>query len=121
MSEPNLQTWLAELEKMMQEDSDDELPDESEEEEEEEQKRPLKKAKSEIAVASAAELSIDEALDITFAAFNLFIRRYFDGDVAYIDGAQAYSRRVVDRAREIKAQYGAAFDAGAIIAGFRKL
>jgi hypothetical protein len=66
-------------------------------------------------------LSIDEALDITFAAFNLFIRRYFDGDVAYIDGAQEYSRRVVDRAREIKAQYGAAFDAGAIIAGFRKL
>ena len=119
MSEPNLQTWLAELEKMMQEDSDDELPDESEEEEE--QKRPLKKAKSEIAVASAAELSIDEALDITFAAFNLFIRRYFDGDVAYIDGAQEYSRRVVDRARELKARYGAAFDAGAIIAGFRKL
>ena len=67
------------------------------------------------------QLSNKEALAITFAAFDYFIRRYFDGDVAYINGAKGYGMQVCEKVQELKAEYKERFDASAVIAAFHCL
>ena len=66
-------------------------------------------------------LSIDQALDITFAAFDYFIRRYYDGDAGYIEWAKNYGKQVCEKARALKAEYKERFDAAAVIAAFHCL
>ena len=68
-----------------------------------------------------SSLSIDEALDITFAAFDYFIRRYYDGDAGYIEWAKNYGKQVCEKARALKAEYKERFDAAAVIAAFHCL
>ena len=38
--------------------------------------------------SSSDQLTIAEALDITFSAFDYYIRQYYDGDISDIDGAK---------------------------------
>jgi len=103
--------------KQILEQSDGNSEDEDDEEEEEDDEPAPKKQRT----ASPDQLTVDEALDITFAAFDFYIRKYFDGDISYVDGAKNYGKQVCTKAKELKAEYKERFDAASVIAAFGQM
>ncbi len=71
--------------------------------------------------SSSDQLTIAEALDITFSAFDYYIRIYYDGDISYIDGAKDYGMSVCEKAQELKKEYKERFDVKSVIKAFRRL
>ena len=100
MSDADTKEWMDEFKAMMKRDDDEQ--------------EAVKKTISD-------QLSIDEALDITFAAFDYFIRQNYDGGIEYVDSAQVYGRQVCAKACEFKAKFKDRFHVAAVVAAFDKL
>lgn len=91
--------------------------DEEEEEEEAVQEPTPKKQKT----STADQLTNEEAVNITFAAFDFYIRKCDDSDFGCIAGAKEYGRRIFEKAQEFKAEYKERFDASSVVAAFQQL
>ena len=100
---------------------DDEYDDDDEEAGEDKEIEPVQEpAPKKQKASSPDQLTITEAMDITFAAFDYYIREYFDGDISYVDGAKNFGRSVCEKAQELKAEYKERFVPISVIAAFSR-
>ena len=99
---------------------DDEYDDDEEAGEDKEIEPVQEPAPKKQKASSPDQLTITEAMDITFAAFDYYIREYFDGDICYVDGAKNFGRSVCEKAQELKAEYKERFVTSSVIAAFSR-